>query len=376
MSAVADNCCRAWVEVDLAVIVTNLRAMAARVAPCKLLAVVKGDAYGMGARTVAGAALESGVVSQLGVASLEEALELADIPLPKHIISAVLPGEIPESVRRGFILPVDDFAEAAAISAEAVHQNRRACCELKIDTGMGRLGIPLAEAAETGTEIARLPNLDIVGAFTHLACAGTPHDEFTLGQISGLVNLAAELRRRGVNVSNLHCAASDAIVNYVESFRPPFTMVRPGAAIYGACTSPDPALVLRPAVAFKGRLIAVKTLPAGHSLGYSRLCRLQKSSRIGIVSAGYCDGVKIPLTNRGYVLIGGVVRPVAGRVSMDYTTVLLDGPDTPEIGAEAVFIGDQGDCRITVEEYARINGTVTQEIMCSFAPRVKRVYIK
>ena len=86
--------------------------------------------------------------------------------------------------------------------------------------------------------------------------------------------------------------------------------------------------------------------------------------------------MKIPLTNRGYVLIGGVFRPVAGRVSMDYTTVLLDGPDTPEIGAEAVFIGDQGDCRITVEEYARINGTVTQEIMCSFAPRVKRVYIK
>ena len=376
MNAVADNCRRAWVEVDLAAIVANLRAMAARVAPCKLLAVVKGDAYGMGARTVARAALESGAVSQLGVASLEEALELDDLPLPKHIISAVLPGEIPESVRRGFILPVVDLAEAAAISAEAVRQNRRACCELKIDTGMGRLGIPLARALETSLEIAELPNLDIAGAFTHLACAGTPHDEFTRGQISGLLNLAAELRRRGVNVRNLHCAASDAIVNYPESFRAPFTMVRPGAAIYGACTSPDPALVLRPAVAFKGRLIAVKTLPAGHSLGYSRLCRLQKTSRVGIVSAGYCDGVKIPLTNRGYVLIGGTFRPVAGRVSMDYTTVLLDGPETPEIGAEAVFIGEQGGCRITVEEYARINGTVTQEIMCSFAPRVKRVYVK
>ena len=376
MSSIADNCCRAWVEVDLGAIVANLRAMAARVAPCKLLAVIKGDAYGMGAHAVARAALDSGVVSQLGVASLEEALELADFPLPKHIISAVLPGEIPESVRQGFILPVVDLAEAAAISAEAVRQNRRACCELKIDTGMGRLGIPLAQAVETSVEIAKLPNLDIAGAFTHLACAGTPHDEFTLGQISGLVDLAAELRRRGVNVPNLHCAASDAIVNYAESFRAPFTMVRPGAAIYGACTSPDPALVLRPAVAFKGRLIAVKELPAGHSLGYSRLCRLQKRSRIGIISAGYCDGVKIPLTNRGYVLIGGAFRPVAGRVSMDYTTILLDGPDTPEIGAEAVFIGAQGDCRITVEEYARINGTVTQEIMCSFAPRVKRVYIK
>ena len=330
----------------------------------------------MGAHTVARAALESGVVSQLGVASLEEALELADFPLPKHIISAVLPDEIPEAVRRGVILPIDDFAEAAAISAEAVRQNRRACCELKIDTGMGRLGIPLAQALESSVEIAKLPNLEIAGAFTHLACAGTPHDEFTLGQISGLASLAAELRRRGIAVPDLHCAASDAIVNYAESFRAPFTMVRPGAAIYGACTSPDPALVLRPAVAFKGRLIAVKELPAGHSLGYSRLCRLQKRSRIGIVSAGYCDGVKIPLTNRGYVLIGGVFRPVAGRVSMDYTTVLLDGPDTPEIGSEAVFIGAQGDCRITVEEYARINGTVTQEIMCSFAPRVKRIYIK
>ena len=376
MNAVADNCCRAWVELDLKAVVGNLRAMAARVAPCKLLAVVKGDAYGMGARTVGRAALESGVVSRLGVASLEEALELADIELPKHIISAVLPDEIPEAVRQGFILPVDDLAEAAAISAEAVRQKRSACCELKIDTGMGRLGIPLARAAETAAEISRLPGVNIAGAFTHLACAGTPHDEFTFGQISGLQNLAAELRRRGVNIGNLHCAASDAIVNYPESFRAPFTMVRPGAAIYGACTSPDPALVLRPAVSFKGRLIAVKELPAGHSLGYSRLCRLQKRSRIGIVSAGYCDGVKIPLTNRGYVLIGGVLRPVAGRVSMDYTTVLLEGTDTPEIGAEAVFIGGQGDCRITIEEYARINGTVTQEIMCSFAPRVKRIYIR
>ena len=367
--------CRAWLEIDLSAVTWNLRAMARRVAPCRLLAVVKGDAYGMGARSVSSAAVESGVVEQLGVAGLEEALELVDLPLPKHIISAVLPAEIPEAVRHGFVLPVDDLSTAEAISREAVRQNTAAVCELKIDTGMGRLGIPLHRARKEAVAIGLLPNLKITGLFSHLACAGTRHDTFTGGQISALKVLAADLASSGLKLPNLHCAASDAIFNYPESWEPPFTMVRPGTAVYGACFSSDADLPLRPAVSFKSRLIAVRELPAGHTVGYSRLWRLQRPSRLGVVSAGYCDGVKISLSNRGYVLIGGRFCPIVGRVSMDYTTVLLDSVPEARVGDEVVFIGRQGDASLTVEDLARINGTVTQEILCSFSPRVKRVYV-
>ena len=370
-----DTGCRAWLEIDLGAIVANLRMIAERCAPCKLLAVVKGDAYGMGARRVAAAAAESGAVAVLGVASLEEALDLVDNPLPKQIISAILPAEIPEAIRHGFILPIEDAATARLISDEAVRQKRTAVCELKLDTGMGRLGILAEQAAEEMLSIVKLPGLRIAGMFTHLACAGNLNDAFTYAQIDAIKLLAAGLSERGVNIPELHCAASDAIVNYPESFSSPFTMVRPGTAIYGSCFSASPDLPLVPAVSFKSRLIAVRELPAGHSIGYSRLCRLSRPARIGVVAAGYCDGVKIPLTNRGYVLMNGAYLPIAGRVSMDYTSVFLDADISAHVGDEVVFIGAQGDARITVEDWARMNGTVTQEILCSFAPRVKRCYI-
>ena len=366
---------RAWLEIDLDAIVANLRMIAERCAPCKLLAIIKGDAYGMGAQRVAAAAAESKAVAVLGVATLDEARELADNPLPKQIISAVMPFEIPGAVKDGFIMPISDAESARLISAEAVRQNRTAVCELKLDTGMGRLGILSERAASDIAEIVRLPGLKIVGMFTHLACAGNLSDPFTLGQIAAIKALAADLSAAGVNIPELHCAASDAIVNYPESFAPPFTMVRPGTAIYGSCFSAAPDLPLIPAVSFKSRLIAVRELPAGHSVGYSRLCRLARQSRIGVVAAGYCDGVKIPLTNRGYALLRGHYCPIAGRVSMDYTTVSLDDCPGAQVGDEVVFIGSQGDARITVEDWARINGTVTQEILCSFAPRVERRYI-
>lgn len=370
-----DNDCRAWLEIDLGAIVANLRMIAERCAPCKLLAVVKGDAYGMGAHRVAAAAAQSGKVAVLGVASLEEALDLAAEPLPKQIISAVLPSEIPGAVSNGFILPVEDIGTARLISAEAVRQQRTALCGIKLDTGMGRLGILAERAAAEIAGIAKLPGLRIVGMFTHLACAGNLNDRFTYGQIEAIRSLAAKLAASGIDIPELHCAASDAIVNYPESFSSPFTMVRPGTAIYGSCFSAAPDMPLVPAVSFKSRLIAVRELPAGHSVGYSRLCRLARPSRIGVVAAGYCDGVKIPLTNRGYVLMHGHYCPVAGRVSMDYTSVSLDDCPEARIGDEVVFIGAQGDARITVEDWARLNGTVTQEILCSFAPRVKRCYI-
>ena len=371
-----DTDCRAWLEIDLDAIVANLRMIARRCAPCKLLAVVKGDAYGMGARRVAAAAAESGAVAVLGVASLDEARDLVGNPLPKQIISAILPAEIPGAVRDGFILPVEDIATARLISAEAVRQGRPALCELKLDTGMGRLGILAEQALAEISEIAKLPGLRIAGMFTHLACAGNLNDPFTVGQIDVIKALSAKLSAAGVQLPELHCAASDAIVNYPESFRSPFTMVRPGTAIYGSCFSASPELPLVPAVSFKSRLIAVRELPAGHSVGYSRLCRLKRRSRLGVVAAGYCDGVKIPLTNRGYVLMHGTYCPVAGRVSMDYTTVSLDDCPSARVGDEVVFIGAQGDARITVEDWARLNGTVTQEILCSFAPRVRRCYVQ
>ena len=174
----------------------------------------------------------------------------------------------------------------------------------------------------------------------------------------------------------VHIAASDALNNFPESTRPPFTLCRCGINMYGYC-DPEvrPSMHLVPVVELKTRLAAVRILPAGASIGYGRMHRLRQDTRVGTIAAGYADGLPLALSNRGYVLVNGRLCPVLGRISMDYTTISLENVPEAQPGDEVVCVGTQGDQTITLEEWAQLKGTHAYELLCSIGSRVGRSYL-
>ena len=365
--------CRCWVEVRTANYAENLRRIRRRAGGAAALAVIKNDAYGIGVREVARAFADSGEAARFGVASLAEAIEIADFGVPVQIISGIMPAEIPEAVRRGFILPVNSVEAARLISAEAVRQNRTPHVEIKTDVGMGRVGLRHETFDEEFSEILKLPNLDRRGIFAHLPVSDDPGDPKTAAEIARLAAIIGRWEERGIRFEFRHIAASGGICNYPAATAAPFNLIRPGIILHGFSASGG--LELLPCVEFKARVIAIRELSAGVSLGYCRRYRMPRRGRVAVISAGYADGVPVALTNQGVFLVGGRPAPVAGRVSMDYTMVRI-ADDTPvRIGDEAVLFGEQGGIRAPMEEWARIKEVPSQDILCSLGRRPERVYL-
>ena len=366
--------CRVRLEVDLGKLKHNFETIAARVNPGKVIAVLKADAYGLGVRPIASLLAKCGV-DGFGVAEVNEALELADFGLPVRILSALLPGETAPAIAAGIIVPIGSLEDAERISAEAVKQGKEARCQLVVDTGMGRVGFAPEVLLQNAERLAALPRLNIIGIITHCPVAYNKYDSFTAGQIDNFTGIITKLTACGFHFSEIHMAASDAINNFADSIKPPFNRVRAGINLYGYCDN-DVAhtMDLRGVVTLKTRLAAVRTLEAGATLGYGRAHRLRCRTRVGTVAAGYADGLPLALSNRGYVLVGGQLCPILGRLSMDYTTISLDAVPEAQCGDEVVCIGTQGENSIALEEWAQLKGTHAYELLCSFGRRVKRVY--
>jgi len=361
---------RCWLSINTRIIVENLRAMRRFRNGVNAMAMVKADAYGLGAAAVAGAIAASGEACRFGVASLAEAVELSGAGLPVQIISSVLPDETAEAVHRGFILPISSPEGAKMISAEACRQGRTVRCELKADTGMGRLGFRYETLLSILPELIALPGLQISGIFSHCPAADVGGDPETIAQIDRFKKLIAGCVAAGMDFDTCHLAASDAICNYPESTAAPFNLIRPGIAMYGFGAAPPEGLELLPAVEFKSRLAAVREMPSGASVGYGRTFRPQHGFRIGVVAAGYADGIPIALSNRGYFMINGVRVPVAGRVSMDYTTVLLPPEIKAAPGDEVLCFGGND---LPLTDWAELKGTIAYDILCSIGRRVRRI---
>lgn len=373
---------RVSVEVDLAALKRNYAKIAARVKPARVLSVLKANAYGLGVVEYAKALYDAGC-RQFGVAEPHEALELRKIlkftrnDAEVQILSSILPDEILPMVKLGVILPVTDLASAKLISKAAQKLDKTAKVHIKIDTGMGRLGIPVIDAFNTILEILRLPNLDCEGIFSHCAMAYDPKDPATLRQINLFKALIAELKREGVVFREIHIAASDAINNFPEAIKRPFNVVRTGINLHGSF---DPngrkALKLEPVLTLKTRVAQVRELPAGTTLGYGRTWCLNEPTKIATISAGYADGFPLAISNRGYVFIGGKRCKILGRISMDYTTV--DVTDVPKVksGDEVICFGKCGDDSITPDDWAEIKGTHAYDIICSLGSRVERVVVE
>ena len=360
---------RVWLEVNIDSIRSNFLKMSERVKPCRIMAVLKANAYELGAIPIASALKQAGAYG-FGVAEVREALPLLEFGLPVHIMGGLVAEEIPEVVRLGIVAAIPDENLARALSAEAVRQKRTVDCHYLVDTGMGRQGFLFPDAERAIAGIHSLPGLKPIGIYSHF-----PHANedvaFSRGQVEMFTGLLERLERRGIAFTWRHMANSDGINNIDTAIKAPFNLVRTAINLYGALGDGKcRTMRLEPAVRLMSRIIAIRDLPAGASIGYDKTHRLDRPTRVGTLSIGYADGLPLALSNRGSMLIHGQRCPIIGRISMDYTTVNLNSTPQARVWDDVTCLGDG----ITIDEWAQIKGTHAYDILCALGPRAERRY--
>ena len=363
-----------WAEIDVNAISHNLHQIESKVRPAGagILAVIKDNAYGHGAVEVA--KITAGVpVKMLGVAMIEEALELreAGIDLPILSLCCILPNQAEEVVRHDITQTVCELSICEALSREAIRLNKQTKVHIKIDTGMGRIGVQCDEAIQLIRNAAQLPGIAVEGISTHFAVADTDED-FTNLQLERFNSVISCLNDAGIHIPLRHAANSAAIMGLPDAC---FDMVRPGLMIYGLYPSEQPSEIqLKPALSLKTRIVHLKTLPAGRSVSYGRTHTTEKPSVIASLAIGYGHGYNRKLSNTGEAIIRGIKAPIVGTVCMDQCLCDVTHIPKASVGDEAVLIGRQGDEEITADEVAQKVGTISYEILCSINARVPRIY--
>src|SRR3989441_9325914 len=342
-----------WAEVDLDRFGRNITAIRAAIGPdCKILLVVKADAYGHGAIEISRAAIEAGV-SRLGVATLREGIELraAGLTAPIVILSPSLRSEVDEIIEHRLTPCVSSLEFAELLSRRSVAHEVISRIHVEVDTGMGRTGVSDGDALEFLQRVQAMPNLKLEGVFTHFPDADSGNTFFAEGQLRRFQEILDALARKRIEVPIRHAANSAGILSLPQSR---LDMVRPGILAYGFYPSNrvPRTIPVEGVMSFKSRLVQLRSVPAGGVISYSRTDETKRSPTGGVVPGG--DGPRLPwlLSNRGEVLIRGRRAPIVGRVTMDLT--MVDSTEIPDvaIGDEAVLFGEQGGSRVTLEEVA------------------------
>jgi alanine racemase len=358
-----------WLEIDLSAIEDNVRRLCA-LTGTPLMAVVKANGYGHGASQVARAAA-SGGAAWLGVARLAEALELraAGLRLPILILGVVSVAEVEAAVAAEVALTVPSVELARAYGQRATALGMQARIHLKVDSGMGRLGVLPNEALAVVHEVQRNTALRLEGLFTHLARADEHDPAPTRAQLTAFQSVVDGLSEEGRPLPILHAANSVAALNFPESR---MGLVRVGIAMYGLHPSAEAPLPegFRPALTWKAQLASCKELPKGHGVSYGHEYVTRGREIIGAIPLGYADGFRRARPNT--VLIKGARVPVVGRVCMDQCMVRLPAP--LPLGTEVVLIGRQGSQVISAEEVAVRWDTNNYEVVTGLSARVPRLY--
>lgn len=362
-------------EVNADALLSNYRILANRVAPLDLFAVVKADGYNVGA--VAIARILKDEVPGFCVAMPSEAVPLLDFGKRIRLLGGLFDDEIELAVRHDMIPAVSSMETAEKLNREAERLGKNLDVMVKLDTGMGRFGFLPDVAADCIRRIAAMPRLRISDLFSHFPVGRDPDHPVTRLQLERFRRILAETEANGIRIPHAHIANSDAIASCPESLRPPFTAARVGIGLYGYCESPSP-LGLRPVVSLLSRVIAVRRLPAGSTIGYECTRTLEKDTTTALVSAGYADGLPLQLSNQAEFLIRGKRCPVLGRISMDYTEISLDSleGDLPEMGEPVVLLGDSGSEHASALEWARLKGSHPYDVLCSLHGRTKRIVVR
>jgi len=363
-----------WVDVDLEAIADNVRAIVDLVGPnVEVMAVLKADAYGHGAVRVAHTALNNGA-SWLGVACLGEAMELrrAGITAPILALGYTPPWQARAAVLADAVTTLFSIEVAEALSRAALDLGRTARVHIKVDTGMGRLGLLPDEVIPFARQATRLPGLEMDGIFTHLAAADDADPSYTLWQLERFEAVLATLREEGIQPRRVHAANSAALLRFPQSH---YTMVRPGLAMYGLSPSREAPVppAFAPALRFACQVAQVKNLPVRSYVSYGCTFRTERPSRIAVIPVGYADGFRRAPAHWGVVLVRGQRAPIVGRVCMDQT--MIDVTDIAGVrpGDEVVLIGSQGSDAITVDEVAERLGTINYEVVSEILARVPRM---
>jgi alanine racemase len=348
-----------WVEIDRSAFAANVDAVASSLpAGSRLIAVLKADAYGHGAVELA-LVCRPERVAMIATALLEESLALRDagIELPLLVLGPLDEAAIAAAVEAR-ITPGIPGPEGLAAACR-VAKERDVRVHLKLDSGMGRMGVTENELAEVAAMIRGTPRLRVEAIYTHFANADDADDPFTETQIEQFDRMTAALRAAGVDAPLHHLANSAATLRHLVR---PGDFVRCGIALF---TAPQ-----KPVMRWRTEIARLKDLPSGHAIGYGTTFHTTRPSRIATLPVGYADGYSRLLSNRGEVLVRGRRVPVVGRVSMDLVTIdVTDVPDAA-FGDEAVLLGDE----ITAEELAAKTDTISYEVFCRVSRRVPRLY--
>jgi alanine racemase len=351
----------------------NLRQIRAKVgAHVKILAMVKANGYGHGAvavaQTLAGAGSDA-----FGVATLEEGVELrrAGIQTPIVVLAGVYPDQLEEFLTNRLTPVIHELESLKQLDSAVLKRGATLNAHLKVDTGMGRLGLLVGETTAWIPELKSLRALKIEGVFSHFSQAESVDGAYTRKQLEIFTTMLEQLHSAGIAVQQTHFANSAATITLPAAY---FDMVRPGIMLYGVY--PSPAMVaqidLKQVLAWKTAILQLKKVPAGTAISYGQTYITKRESLIATLPVGYADGYARLLSNRGQALVRGERAPVVGRVCMDLT--MLDVTDIRNVrqGDEVVLLGRQGDAAISADEMAAWADTISYEILTSIGARVLR----
>ncbi|HEU5246208.1 MAG TPA: alanine racemase [Candidatus Udaeobacter sp.] len=388
---------RCWAEIDRSALRHNAKIVRERVGSAEILAVVKANAYGHGLIGVAETLADEAQL--FGVANLEEALALREsVSHPIVILGPALPGERPTIAERGFIPTISSFEEAehfnriasnphlnpqAGIAtgekrreadASAPGEGRHVLINFKIDTGMGRMGVPEDDAFDVLKKLSTFPNIRIHSVSTHLPVSGEDAD-YTRDQLMRFGEIIQQFRAAVPIDYKAHVLQSAGVLGFA-GHAGPFDIVRAGIVLYGISPLSEFQNLLKPVMTWKTRISLVRDMSKGSSISYGRTFITPRKMRVATLSAGYADGYPWHLSNRdAAVLVRGQRCAILGRVTMDLMMIDVSKVDNVQVGDEVILMGRDGNEEISCGELAKKAGTITWEITTRIGARVRRVYV-
>lgn len=367
-----------WAEVDLDKMARNMREIRKQARSKDIIAVIKADGYGHGALDIAPVLLENGA-TRIAVAVITEAIELrkGGIEAPIMILGYT-PGTFKEELVKYHIeQTVFTYELAKELSDEAVRINETAKIHISVDTGMGRIGfLPTKENALEVLKISKLPNIEIVGLFTHFAVADEKNKEYTKKQVEKYNYFYNLLVEEGINIPIRHVSNSASIIDLEDIH---YDAVRPGIILYGYYPSNEvnmDKIKLEPAMTVKANIVHIKKLPKGESISYGRKFSTERETIVGTIPVGYADGYTRLLFGKGKVIVNGKFAPIIGRICMDQFMVDLTDVGEVKVSDEVILLGSDGKLKYDADDIAEDLGTINYEVICAVSKRIPRVYIK
>ena len=368
---------RIILEISKKAIKNNFKTISNKVYPAQIMPVLKADAYGLQVKNIY-PLLKNLSIKRVALASISEAIEIRKIDkkIELQILGDILPQELEDAIKHRLILPINDKSSLFYISKEAKKQNKKVKVQLLLDTGMGRLGITRDHFSTIYQMVGKNANLQLEGAYTHFANANNRTHFLNLKQIKEFNHFI-----NCYPVQLKHIANSDAVNNLMD-YLPVYDFVRIGINLYGVFDLKGKQNdQLKHSLTLKSFLITKRYLKKGSTIGYDSTVCLKEDKWVGTLPIGYADGVPVEIANQGYVLYRGKRLPVIGKISMDYMTIDLTDCDTIKKGDSLILIGCSQNKKqnlkeiITVEDWARMSGTIPYDIICRLGNRVQRIVV-